>query len=320
MNIAFLMDPLPKTDVDNSTTFALMLGANRKQHRIFYLPKEGIIKKGNKTFFRVTQVIPQFDHKTPFIIQATETLSESQLDAIWIRTDPPFDSNYLTNTWLLDMIDPRIVVLNNPSGIRAVNEKVWISQFTNFVPPTLITQDRDEMKLFFSEHSKVILKPLNGFRGHGIFYCQKDDPNFYNILELLSNNFSEAIILQRYLTEGAVGSKRIVLLNGDILGAILYVPIKGHHIIRGGTEHKTEITDQEEKMIAMLKPHLQRLGLYFVGIDVIGNFLTDFNVLSPSGLQRINRLYGTQLEDQVTAFVEDLVRARAPSSKSLFKQ
>ncbi len=309
MNILFLMDPLSTVKIGKDTTFALMLGAHRKGHNIYYLKKGGITRLDGKTFFHVTQVVPQRNHKSPFIKQSPKILNESEVDVVWIRTDPPFDADYLAHTWLLDLISPKILVLNRPSGIRSVNEKIWGSQFVDIVPTTLITRDKEKMMEFLQEHQEIIIKPMNGFGGQGVFKLTVGDSNINVTEELLSKKFSEEIILQRFIKDSSNGDKRILLLNGEPLGAVLRVHPAGDHrnnFFSGGTAEPTVITPREHEIIATLKPHLLHLGLYFVGIDVIGGYLIEVNVTSPTCLQEMNQLYGHQLEDQVTTFVEKL--------------
>lgn len=310
MNIVFLMDPLSTIKPQKDTTYLLMLGAQKKGHRVFYMSKGGMTRLEGKTLFHVTQVIPQENYEQPFIIQSEPILKESEVDVLWIRADPPFDTQYLYHTWILDLIDPKIVVLNKPAGIRTVNEKIWGSQFTSIVPLTLITRDKKEMQNFLNEHKDIIIKPMNGFGGQGVFRLRVGDTNLNVTEELLSKGFSEEIILQRFVADAHQGDKRIMLLNGDPLGALLRIhPTDDHrnNLFAGGKAYPTEITPREHEIIATLKPHLQKLGLYLVGIDVIGGYLIEVNVTSPTGLQEMNRLYNLRLEDEVTSFVEYLV-------------
>ena len=321
MNFVFLMDPLSTIKMDKDTTFALMLGAHRKGHRVFYLRKGGITRLEAKTFFHVIQVVPQINPEHPFIVHPPQILNESEVDVLWIRTDPPFDRDYLAHTWLLDLISPKITILNKPAGIRSVNEKIWGSQFVEIVPTTLITRDKKIMMDFLQTHEEIIIKPMNGFGGQGVFRLKVGDSNVNVTEELLSKQFSEEIILQQFVKDSNNGDKRILLLNGEPLGAALRVHPEGDHrnnFFAGGKAEATTITERELEIIGVLRPHLLELGLYFVGIDVIGGFLIEVNVTSPTGLQEMNRLYGRQLEDEVIAFVEKKCTTEAQRKKRWF--
>jgi glutathione synthase len=314
MNIVFLMDPLNVILVETDSTYLFMLSAHKRGHKVFYLGEGAMSREEGKTLFHVTEVIPQEDYKNPFIVKAELILNENEVDVIWIRTDPPFDSQYLFNTWILDLLDPKILILNRPSGIRTVNEKIWSSQFTSIVPITLITRDKQEMQNFLNVHIDIIVKPLNGHGGKGVFRLRLGDTNLNVTLEHLSKGFSEEIILQQFVEDASKGDKRIILLNGEPLGAMLRLHSEDDHrnnIIAGGTAYATEITERDKEIISTLKPHLQALGLYFVGIDVIGDYLIEVNVTSPTGLKEMNDLYDVHLEDAVTAFVEQLVLKKA---------
>jgi glutathione synthase len=222
------------------------------------------------------------------------------------------------NTWLLDRLPSHIPVMNAASGIRAVNEKVWVSQFTSLVPRTLISRDRSEMMRFIAREKNVIAKPTDAFGGQMVFLVKKGDSNINVILEALTQRGTKEIILQQYIPAAAKGDKRILLLNGEPLGAVLRVHAAGEHrnnFFAGGKPVAAKITARDKEIIAALKPHLIRMGLYFVGIDVIGDYLIEVNVTSPTCLQEINRLYKKRLEDKVIDFVEGLIEKRKSDIK-----
>ncbi|MCA9398193.1 MAG: glutathione synthase [Candidatus Omnitrophica bacterium] len=310
MKFVFLMDPLQTVIMEKDTTFIIMTGAHRKGHETYFLPDGGMTLTPKGVQFNVTKVIPQQDSKNPFVIQKKLVLTEDDVDAIFIRTDPPFDAQYLFNTWLLDRVAQTIPVINNPSGIRTVNEKLWATQFTSLIPRTLVGQTKKDLLDFIDQEQTVIAKPTDSFGGQGIFLIKKDGPNINVTLETLTNNFSKDIILQQYIPEADIGDKRILLLNGDPIGALLRVHSDGEHrnnFFSGGKPQAVDITDRDKEIIAALKPHLQKLGLYFVGIDIIGDYLIEVNVTSPTCVQEVNRLNNLQLEDQIIAFAENLV-------------
>ncbi len=304
------MDPLETVKIEKDTSFILMLAAHRKGHKVYYLADGGITLKEEKVFFDVTEVIPQRVAKTPFIRKSSTTLSQDNVHAVFVRLDPPFNEKYLMNTWLLDRLPGNIVVINNPSGIRTVNEKIWAAQFTSIIPKTIVGRNKAQLKAFLAKEKAVVAKPTNGYGGSGIFVIRMGDQNTNVILETLSQNWSREIILQKYIPQAKNGDKRILLLNGEPLGAVLRLHAKDDHrnnFFAGGKPMPTAITAQDQKIIKALKPHLQALGLYFVGIDIIGDYLIEVNVTSPTCLQEMNRLYKVRLENKVILFAEGLI-------------
>lgn len=317
MNFVFLMDPLETVIMEKDTSFILMLGAHRKRHCVYYLPDGGIILKNGRLFVKTFKIIPQKVKEQPFIRQQKTELSENNIDAVFIRSDPPFDEQYLLNSWLLDRLPKHIPVINRPSGIRTTNEKIWATQFQSIIPPTLVGRNKEDLFNFLTEIKNVIAKPTNGFGGQSVFHIKHNDENAKVILETLSQNWSKEIILQQFVTEAQNGDKRILLLNGEPLGAVLRVHPEGDHrnnFFSGGKPVKTDINSQDKKIINALKPGLQELGLFFVGIDILGDYLIEVNVTSPTCLQEMNRLYNKNLEIQVIEFVEQLVLKKAESN------
>ena len=313
MNICFLMDPLERVIFEKDTSFVLMLAAEQRGHRVFYVAADGLNLDRGQVIVDAQAVIPQADQTCPFLLKERVVLTADQIDAVMIRTDPPFDDQYLTHTWLLDLLPERCVVVNAPSGIRTVNEKLWAAQFTDLVPATLVTRNRQRMRAFLDQEQEVIVKPTNGYGGQGIFRVRADDPNRNVIFETVSRNFRRDIILQAFVPAADEGDKRILLLNGAPLGAVLRRHAADDHrnnFFSGGKPYAATITAREEEIIARLRPELVRLGLYFVGIDILGDYLIEVNVTSPTCLQEMNRLYDQRLEDQVMAFVEQLCADR----------
>lgn len=310
MNFVFLMDPLETVRIEKDTTFILMVGAHRRGHQTFYLLDNGISIRNGKIFFDVTEVIAQSNQKLPFIRKSPMTLSENQVHAVFVRNDPPFDERYLMNTWLLNQLPQRIPIINNPSGIRTVNEKIWASQFTTITPPTVISGQKKCLLEFLRCEKDVIAKPTNGFGGSSIFHIKPSDDNTNVILETLTRQWTQEIILQKYISAAKTGDKRILLLNGEPLGAVLRVHVRGDHrnnFFAGGRPRATTITAHDQCIIEILRPELKKLGLTFVGIDIIGEYLIEVNVTSPTCLQEMNRLNHVHLEEKVIMFVESLV-------------
>jgi len=306
MNIVFLMDSLESINIQKDTTFMLMLGAYQKGHHVYFLPSGGISRINGRLSLHVTQVIPQQNLKDPFVCVKNFVLSDSEVDVFFIRTDPPFNEEYLTNTWFLDFLPEDVLVINRPSGIRQVNEKIWVTQFTSLTPPTFIGRNKKDMLAFISAEKKVVAKPIDGYGGASIFIIEMAGNNTNVILETLSDNFTKDIVLQKYVADSLHGDKRILLLDGEPLGAVLRVHGRDDHrnnFFSGGKPIKTDIVARDKEIINILKPHLKKLGLYFVGIDIIGNYLIEVNVTSPTCLQEMNKIYGLNLEEKIIDFV-----------------
>ncbi len=318
MNFAFLMDPLEKVIVEKDTTFLLMAGAHHKGHHIYFLPEGGTTLDNGHLRFHVQEVIPQFDKKTPFISKNNLALTADQIDVVLIRTDPPFDDVYLMQTWLLEHLPLRIPVINRPSGIRTVNEKLWAMRFTGLVPQTLVSRNRGDLLNFLKEEKDIVGKPTDGFGGQSVFRIKQGDLNAKVILETLSRNFTNEVILQKFIPESEKGDKRILLLNGDPLGAVLRVHAPDDHrnnFFSGGKPYPAQITPRDQEIIQRLKPELQRLGLYLVGIDILGDYLIEVNVTSPTCMQEMNRLYNLKLEEKVISFAENLIDQHKTKTK-----
>ncbi|MBF0512119.1 MAG: glutathione synthase [Candidatus Omnitrophica bacterium] len=310
MKFLFLMDPLETIHYKKDTTFIIMLAAFQRGHEVYYVPKNGISLLDSKVYFKTTKIIPQEKGTVPCFSRGLSlsqkkenhpfkkgkqtSFNQDEIDAVFVRFDPPFDEHYLMNTWLLDHLPAHIPVINKPSGIRTVNEKVWVSQFKNITPSTIISSDKNDLIDFVAKHKNIIAKPTNAFGGQGVFHIKPKDTNTLVILETLSKQYTNTIILQKYIPKALQGDKRILLLNGEALGALLRMHPKDEHrnnFFAGGTPKACVITAHDQKIISTLKPYLKKLGLYFVGIDILGDYLIEVNVTSPTCLQEMDRLY-----------------------------
>ena len=310
MNFIFLMDPLHTVIMEKDTSFILMLGTHRRGHKVFFLPDGGITRLNGKLHFHAVEVTPQQIAEKPFIEHKSIVLKESDVHAVFVRSDPPFDEQYLLNTWLLDLLPKSIPVINRPSGIRTVNEKIWATQFTAIIPPTLVGRNRKDLLDFLAKEKNIVAKPTGGHGGQSVFHVQSGGVNANVILETLTHNWNREIILQKFVPESKDGDKRILLLNGEPLGAVLRMHAEDDHrnnFFAGGKPSRAEVSTRDRQIISTLKPRLQELGLYLVGIDVIGEYLVEVNVTSPTGLQEINKLDGTRGEDKILDFVENLI-------------
>ncbi len=321
MRFVFLMDPLETVKARTDTSYIFMLGAQRQNHEAWYCPVRKISLLDGQVLLTAQRVkvlepdgLYDLDSTAnlinPFEVLEERTLSGDQVDAVFIRTDPPFDAAYLMNTWMLDHLPKTCTVINSPQAIRDVNEKVWCARFTDLTPRTLITSDMDAYLHFLNEEKQVIIKPCDGFGGAGIFRIEQASANAKVAFETLSERGQQEVICQAYVKEASLGDKRILLLNGEILGAVLRVSSGDDHrnnFYAGGSAVACEITDRDKEVCAQLKPYLQEQKLYFTGIDMLGDKLTEVNVTSPTCLQEMNRLYDFKLEDKVIAFVKNLV-------------
>ncbi len=313
MRFVFLMDPLDTVKMEKDTSFILMFGAMERGHEVYYLPDGHMHWINGDLKFHVTPVIPQKIAESPFIEKEAAVLSHRDIDAVLVRSDPPFDGRYLFNTWLLDRLPPRVPVVNSPHGLRTVNEKLWAIQFVSLVPPTVVTRDGATARAFLEQHKDIIAKPPHLYGGTSVFRIRKGDPNANVIFETLTDRWKKEIILQEFIPAAQEGDKRVLVLNGEPLGAVLRVHSEEDHrnnFFSGGRPEPCELNERDREIIEALKPELLRLGLYFVGLDIIGDYLIEINVTSPTCLKEINMLYNKNLEQDVIASVEQLAREK----------
>ena len=308
LKIGVVMDPIEKIDIDKDTTFVLMLEAERRKHELYHmglgdLSIRGATPEGRYRRVNVARAAPHYR----FGESATGPLAD--FDVILMRKDPPFDMNFFFATHLLSLIDERkCLVVNRPLGLREANEKLYALNFPLLIPETLVSGDMDRLRRFMDEvGGEMIVKPLDGCGGSGVFYLHRQDRNVNSLLETATANGRNPVMAQRYLPEVRQGDKRIIVLNGEPLGAVLRVPREDEtrsNLHVGGKAVKAAVTARDREICAALAPDLARLGLYFVGLDVIGDYLTEVNVTSPTGVQEINALDKVQLERQIVDFIE----------------
>jgi glutathione synthase len=311
--VAIQMDPIENVDIDADSTFALALEAQARGHALYhYLPRTLALRDGRLTA-RARPLEVRRERGRHFTLGAPAVLDLAAMDVILMRQDPPFDMAYITATHLLEHVREEVLVVNDPVSVRNAPEKLFATHFDGLMPPTLITAEREEILAFRREHGEIILKPLFGNGGAGVFHLLPTDDNLNALLELFTQLYREPIIVQRYLPQVRDGDKRIILVEGEPLGAVLRVPPKGEaraNLHVGGKAVKTTLTQREREICAAIGPALREQGLVFVGIDVIGDFLTEINVTSPTGIQEINRLDGTRLERPVWDAIEARLAAR----------
>lgn len=317
MKVAFIIDPMPRLIPGHDTSVALMEAAQELGHEVWVTQAQLLSAIGGKTWGLLSRVtlnpVQQVEGRwvAPPLWYELDQPSWHPLEAmdvVWMRTDPPVDIPYLYATYLLDYIDPaKTLVLNSPRGLRSANEKMYALQFTEAIPETLVSQDKQVIRQFLEEKGSAVLKPLGGKAGEGILFLDKSDRNFNSLIEISTQQGRVPVMVQTYLPAAKDGDKRIILLNGEPIGAVNRIPtgneFRGNMAV-GGRVAKTEITERERQICAQLAPVLQRDGLYFVGIDVIGGYLTEINVTSPTGVREIDLLDGVNLGKQVIAWIE----------------
>lgn len=296
--VAIQMDPIETIKVHTDTTFALALEAQKRGYSLFYYTPENLSYQNGQVIAQ-GKFLTLFDREISFFEASDfQTLPLEQAKYVLMRQDPPFDMAYIAATHLLDLLPSTTLVLNNPKGVRNAPEKLLPTQFSELMPPTLITQDTALIKDFLDYHETIILKPLFDFGGNGIFKIDREDENLIALIELYQKLYKEPFIIQKYLPEIAEGDKRILLIHGEPVGIFKRIPPTGQtrsNMRLGGLPVKCDYTSRDLEICTTLKPTLQKMGLYFVGIDIIGNFLTEINVTSPTGLRVMNRLYSLDL-------------------------
>jgi glutathione synthase len=307
LKVAVQMDPIDRIKIAGDSTFALLLEAQARGHRLFYYTPDRLNLRGSRLFAE-TQPLKvrdaQGEHADLGPARSTELAG---LDVVLLRQDPPFDLAYITTTHLLERIQPGTLVVNDPVGVRNAPEKVFVLDFPQLMPPTLISRDRAAIEAFRAEHGDVVMKPLHGHGGTSVFKIAPKDPNFGSLYDLFATTFREPWVIQRFMPEVAIGDKRIVLVDGKAMGAVNRVPSADDiraNMVRGGAATATELTRREVEICRTIGPELQRRGLIFVGIDVIDGYLTEINVTSPTGIRAIQNLGGPNLAAAIWDVIE----------------
>ncbi len=311
--VAIQMDPIDVVDIDADSSFALALEAQNRGHRLFhYLPRD-LTFRHHRVMARARSLSVRRKAGDHFTLGDPEIIDLQIMDVVLMRQDPPFDMSYITATHLLEHIHPRTLVVNDPAAVRNAPEKLFVTHFPDLMPPTLISSNKEEIKAFRKEHGDIIVKPLFGNGGADVFHIRPEDDNLNALLEMFTRIYREPIMVQRYIPEVRKGDKRIILVDGEPLGALNRVPPEGEsraNLHVGGRAEKVGLTDREREICAAIGPTLRDQGLIFVGIDVIGDYLTEINVTSPTGLQEIGRFDGINLEGRIWDVIEARVARR----------
>ena len=309
LTVAVQMDPLDAINIAGDSTFALMLSAQARGHRLYHYAPEDLNYRDGRVWARAHPVTVQRVQGNHFSFGEAVSLDlGDEADVILMRQDPPFDLGYITATHLLERVAHKTLVVNDPANVRNAPEKVFVLDYARFMPPTLITRSVDEARAFLAEHGAIVVKPLHGNGGKAIFKIDSDGANLSSLIEVFNTAYREPHMVQAFLPSVAEGDKRIVLVDGEVAGAVNRVPGAGEirsNLAVGGTAAKTELTAREQEICDVLGPELKKRGLLFVGIDVIGGeYLTEINVTSPTGIVAIDRFNGTDTGAMIWAAIE----------------
>ncbi|MEZ0243256.1 MAG: glutathione synthase [Sphingomonas sp.] len=315
LTVAVQMDPLDAINIAGDSTFALMLSAQARGHRLFHYAPEDLNYRDGRVWTRAHPVTVQRVQGNHFSFGDPVSLDlGDEADVVLMRQDPPFDLGYITATHLLERIAHKTLVVNDPANVRNAPEKVFVLDYARFMPPTLVTRSLDEARAFLAEHGEIVVKPLHGNGGKAIFKVGSDGANLASLIEVFNTAYREPHMIQAFLPSVAEGDKRIVLVDGEVAGAVNRVPGAGEirsNLAVGGTAAKTELTAREQEICDTLGPELKKRGLLFVGIDVIGGeWLTEINVTSPTGIVAIDRFNGSDTGAMIWAAIERRVAAK----------
>jgi glutathione synthase len=310
LTVAFQMDHIARIRIRGDSTFALMLEAQARGHRLFHYTPDRLSLRDGRVEARIEPVTVRDVEGDHFTLGEPVLTDLSTLGVIQLRQDPPFDMGYITTTHLLERIHPKTLVVNDPANVRNAPEKVFVTEFPDLMPPTLVSRDPAEIRAFRKEHGDIIIKPLYGNGGAGVFRLAGHDENLGALLEIFETAYrGEPYMVQRYLAEVRKGDKRVILVDGAAAGAINRVPAEGEarsnmHV--GGRAEPVEMTRRDREICERIGPILKERGLIFVGIDVIGDYLTEINVTSPTGIREVKRFGGPD----IAALIWDAIEAR----------
>ena len=298
LKIAVQMDPIERIKIRGDSTFALLLEAQKRGHVISYYTTDKLALRDSKVVASVQPLTVRDTEGDHFTLGEAKRVELSSFDAVLMRQDPPFDLNYITATHLLERIHPKTLVVNNPAEVRNAPEKVFVLDYPELMPPTMLTRDLAEIKSFRDEHNDIVMKPLYGHGGGAVFRITRDDLNFGSLYDMFATTFREPWVVQKFLPAVKHGDKRIILVDGVYAGAVNRVPAADDlrsNMVRGGSPADTQLTPREKEICERIGPELKRRGLLFTGIDVIDGNLTEINVTSPTGIRAIARLGGPDI-------------------------
>lgn len=309
LDVAVQMDHIASIRVAGDSTFALLLEAQARGHRLWHYTPDRLALRDGRVFAGVETLQVRDIPGDHFTLGAVERVDLARFDTILLRQDPPFDLNYVTTTHFLERIHPKTLVVNDPASVRNAPEKIFVMEFPDLMPPTLVSRDAAEIRAFRAEHHDIVMKPLYGHGGAAVFRVRPEDENFGSLMDMFSTTWREPWVIQRYQPEVRNGDKRIILVDGEFAGAVNRVPAEDDlrsNMVRGGAAKATELSPREREICERVGPALRKLGLLFVGIDVIDGNLTEINVTSPTGIRAIAKLGGPD----VAARVWDVIEAK----------
>lgn len=307
LNVAIQMDPIASVNIDADTTFRIAEEAQLRGHTLFYYTPDRLLYREGRVLARGWPLTVRRERGNHFTLGEEQEVDLEDYDVVWLRQDPPFDMGYITTTYLLERIHPKTLVVNDPFWVRNSPEKLFVLNFPDLTPPTLIARDLATIRAFKAQHGDVILKPLYGNGGAGVFRLDPSDRNLASLHELFTGINREPLIVQKYVPAVVKGDKRIILVNGEPVGAINRVPATGEtrsnmHV--GGRPEKVDLTPRDLEICAAIGPALREKGQILVGIDVIGDWLTEINVTSPTGIQEMERFDGTNVAARIWEVIE----------------
>ena len=315
LRIACQMDPIDRIDIRGDSTFAILLEAEKRGHDIFYYTPPNLSLNGRTLLARGHTLHVKDADGDHYKLSNPRVEDLGRLDIVLLRQDPPFDMAYITTTHLLERIHPKTLVVNDPAHVRNAPEKLFVLDYLDLMPPTLVTRQLEDVIAFRAKYKDIIVKPLYGNGGAAVFRLQPDDGNVSSLVELFQTVFREPFMVQEFRPEVKDGDKRIILIDGEIAGAINRVPQKGEtrsNLHVGGTAAAVELTKRDHEICAALKPELKARGLLFTGIDVIGPYLTEINVTSPTGIRQVKQFGG----NDIAAMIWDAIEKKRAASKA----
>jgi glutathione synthase len=311
LNVAVQMDPIERINIRSDSTFALLLEAQARGHSLSYYTPDRLAQLDGRVFATVAPLKVQDIEGDHFTLGEARRVELASFDVVLMRQDPPFDLAYISATHMLERIHPRTLVVNDPAGVRNAPEKVFVTEFPDLMPPTLVTRDLAEIKRFRAEHGDIVVKPLYGKGGEAVLRLAPDDLNFRSVYDLFAATYREPWVVQKFLPAVRQGDKRIILVDGEFAGAVNRVPAADDlrsNMVRGGVPEMTELTARERHICERLKPALRARGLLFVGIDVIDGYLTEINVTSPTGIRAVKNLGGPDIAAMIWDKIEAMRR------------
>ncbi len=313
LKVGFQMDPIESVDIDVDSTFRIALESQQRGHEVLcYLP-EGLSYEGGDVSARCRPVTLRQLHGNHVDLGLEQVLAIREFDVIWLRQDPPFDMSYITTTHLLDLVRDETLVVNDPFWVRNFPEKLLVLNFPELIPPSVISRDFEVLSAFRDAHGDIVMKPLYGNGGAGVFLIRRDDMNFNSLYEMFMNSSREPVIAQKYLEDVRSGDKRVILVDGRPVGAINRIPAAGEarsNLHVGGTAVQVGLSQRDIEICEAIGPHLSENGQIFAGIDIIGDWLTEINITSPTGIVELEAFDGTNVASMIWDAIDESLRQR----------